>query len=190
VLEPSRGGLTIEVLLPTNRLLTYRSVLQSREMNPFGKIESVYRYTDDFQFEATNKGARGTRGLGKKMKCGDGRLRAQLLPQTLIENIVSAVARDIIVGQMYEIEKTGLRVKFSVHDEAVVCSRRCACPNRDTVLGAGCRLEDAHDPDCPWMQAREVVRTVMSSVPSAFPKLLGLPVACELSDTIRDSYGT
>lgn len=190
VLEPTRGGITVEVLLPTNRLLTYRSVLKTREMNPFGKIEPVYRYSDDFQFDASMKGSRGTRGSGKKMKCSDGRLRAQLLSQTLIENIVSAVARDIIVGQMYEIEQAGLRVKFSVHDEAVVCTRRCVCPNRDVVFEDGCRLEDAHELDCPWMRAREIVRTNMSKVPNAFPKLSGLPVACELSDAIRDSYGT
>lgn len=181
-------GTTVEILLPTNRLLTYRSVRVTNESSPFGKIERVYRYTDEFQFEPKRGGRRARSGQGKAVKGSDGRLRSQIRPQTLIENIVSAVARDIIVGQMQEIERAGLRVKFTVHDEAVVSTTRCVCPNRDAVVDKR-PVEENHEPACAWISARATVKSIMSNVPACFPNLVGLPVACELSSAIRDSYG-
>lgn len=180
-------GTTVEILLPTNRLLTYRSVRVADESTPFGKIERVYRYTDDFQFEPKHGGRRARSSAGKAVKGSDGRLRSQVRPQTLIENVVSAVARDIIVGQMHELEHLGLRIKFTVHDEAVVSTTRCVCPNRDAAIADA--VEENHDPACAWISARATVKRIMSKVPACFPNLMGLPVACELSNTIRDSYG-
>ncbi len=186
--ESGGSGFTIEIRLPTERLLTYRSVQRTREVSPFGKLQWMYRYADDYQFEPTTKGARS--GAGKKVKCGDGRLRSQILSQTLIENIVSAVARDVLVAQMWEIEQhAGLRVRFSVHDENVVATQRCACPRRDDPRDRGVRVENNHEPGCSWVGGRVIVDKVMSSVPRLFTGLVGLPVACELSDTIRDCYG-
>jgi len=184
----SGWGFTIEVRLPTERLLTYRSVQRTREVGPSGKLQHMYRYANDYQFDSTTKGTRS--GNGKKVKCGDGRLRSQLLSQTLIENIVSAVARDVLVAQMWEIEQhVGLRARFSVHDEAVVATQRCTCPRRDDPRDRGVRIEDNHESGCPWIRGRKIVDRVMSKVPRCFGDLVGLPVACELSDTIRDSYG-
>jgi DNA polymerase bacteriophage-type len=187
IVDAACEGVTIEVMLPTERLLTYRSVRKTREMTPFGKVDSVYRFSDDYQFDPKQKGGRGS--TGKKVKGGDGRLRAQLLSQTLIENIVSAVARDVIVGQMVEIEKARLPVKFTVHDEAVVATKRCVCSRRNDPIGRGRRVEDNHEPDCAWVRGRAIVKDVMSRVPRFFEKIAGLPVACELSDSIRDCYG-
>ena len=185
------SGFTVEVLLPTERLLVYRSVTRTKEVSPFGKLQWTYRYADDYQFEpADKKGGTRRSGTGKKKKCGDGQMRSQLLSQTLIENIVSAVARDVLVAQMQKIEEhEGIRIRFSVHDENVAATRRCPCSRRDEPREKGVPVEAIHEADCPWVRGRAIVKKMMSSVPDYFPKLVGLPVSCELSDAIRDSYG-
>jgi hypothetical protein len=110
--------------------------------------------------------------------------------QTLIENIVQAVARDLLVTQICEIEGSGgPRMVFSVHDEVVFRCSRCTCPRADEPVARGLDVEAQHEATCPWVAARRLVATGMSSVPAALPSLAGLPVACELSDAIRSRYG-
>ena len=84
---------------------------------------------------------------------------------------------------------TGLRVRFSVHDELVVSCKRCQRPRRDDPQPNASPIEALHEPNCPWIEARMIVRKEMSRVPACFPALKGLPVACELSDGIRECYG-
>ena len=185
---PEGAGRGVAVMLPTGRPLFYRSIERRMEVNLFGKLEPVYRYADAFLFDPD--GSRKTGGAAKKVRSDDGQLRAALLPQTLIENVVQAVARDLLVAQMLEIDREpGLRVRFSVHDELVTSCRRCICPRSNEPCQKGRKVEDLHEPGCPWVRGREVVRRIMSSIPSGFADLAGLPVAAELSDTIREHYG-
>jgi DNA polymerase len=182
-------GITVEVKLPTDRCLYYRSVEKRLEHNPFRhRLERVYRYVDFYSFDAAAKQSRG--GPGKKaVKCADGRIRSMISQPTLIENIVQAVARDLLVAQMREIEQRGLRMRFSVHDEGVYACAACGCPNRDSPRLKGMPIAANHMPDCPWIAARGTVYQMMSQVPASLPGLAGLPVACELSDSVRDAYG-
>jgi hypothetical protein len=104
-----------------------------------------------------------------------------------VENAVQAVARDLLVTQVQEIEKApGLRMRFSVHDEIVVASGRCRCQRVDPLPGVP--VEATHAGDCLWVRGRQQVRAVMSSVPVTLPGLVGLPVGCELSRAVLDRY--
>jgi hypothetical protein len=183
-----QAGVSVTVTLPTGRPLFYRSIKREMALNPFGRFSPVYRYADSFLFDPDGS----NRAAGpKKVRGDDGQLRSTLQPQTLIENIVQAVARDLLVAQMLEIDREpGLRVRFSVHDELVTSSQCCRCHRRDEPRPKGVKVEALHDADCPWVKGREAVKRIMSSVPSCFPGLAGLPVAAELSDAIRDNYGT
>jgi DNA polymerase len=182
------SGPMVEIVLPTGRSLFYRSIQVRTEVNRFGETEKVYRYAESYFFDASKR-ERGSAGRAKLVKCADGRLRAQVLPQTLVENIVQAIARDLLVAQMREIELHGLRVRFSVHDEGVFGTAKCTCPRRDDPRPKGESVESAHEAECPWVAGRAVIERMMSTVPPCFPALAGLPVACELSDSIRSAYG-
>lgn len=181
-------GVTVEVLLPTGRSLYYRSVQQRVEHNPFrNRLEYVYRYVDFYSFDAKAK-SRGSSGK-KAVKCTDGRIRSVINQPTLVENVVQAIARDLLVAQMLEIEHLGLPMRFSVHDEGVYASEACVCSGRDSPRPKGAAIASSHIADCRWITARGTVQEVMSQVPASLPGLAGLPVACELSDSVRDAYG-
>jgi len=169
-------GAAVEVRLPTGRSLFYRSIIKVREKAIFdGREEWVwgYRYAPRLDLPAV--------GGAERPK----QVRQKIAAPGLVENIVQACARDLLVAQAREVERhAGLRVRFSVHDELVVGTRRCRCPGRDRPLPKGTPPEALHEPSCPWMAAREVVRQEMSQV-SCFPKLADLPVGCELG-SVRD----
>lgn len=180
-------GATVRVWLPTGRPLHYRSVIGRPRQTPWGTWPRSYCYAPSYEFQA-DKPRRPPRTVnaGKAERHPDGRWRYELSPSTLVENIVQACARDLIVAQLLAIEKsTDLRMRFSVHDELIIAAPRCDCAEPP---GSGATVV-SHRPDCGWLAGREVVRSEMSRVPDDLPGLAGLPVGCELSDAIVDRYG-
>ena len=174
-------GPSVEVVLPTGRSLFYRYIAKKREyarFNGTGKYILTFWYTHRLEIGPDDK-----RLVPKQT-------RRKLTPSTLIENIVQAVARDILIAQQREIEaQFGLRVLFSVHDELIIETDECECPRRNDSIPDDGTIESNHEVGCPWIEARKVVMKMMSKPPSCFPELKDLPVACELSDTIRERYG-
>ena len=81
--------------LPSGRELVYRNVKVVEEINKFGKLERVLYYYS-------------SRGYHKK-----------LLGSLLNENVVQAVARDILANSMVNLRGAGFQNIFSVHDEPV-----------------------------------------------------------------------
>ncbi len=149
--EFSRGGKPVlAVKLPTGRHLFYR------------RIGKAARHAVSFGQDA-----------------GSGARTYEILPHTLVENIVQAIARDILVGQMLELAQQGVDVAFTVHDEIVAVAPRCDCgrPGR------------RHTDTCAWGAVRDKVTACMSTVPVCFPALADLPLGCEVGKDIHDSYG-
>ena len=77
----------------------------------------------------------------------------------ITENVVQAIARDIFVDAMLEIETRGLRVAFHIHDEAVV-----EVPDSSVILAAA------------------TIEEILSLTPEWAP---GLPIACEIQVASR-----
>lgn len=86
-----------------------------------------------------------------------GATRVSLYPGKLLENIVQAVARDILMAQVLELEAAGLEVPLTIHDEAVMVWRQnSAFPTRDAAIATA--------------------KAIMSKVPDSLPLLRAVPV--------------
>ncbi|WP_434043976.1 MULTISPECIES: DNA polymerase [Sorangium] len=173
--EPPAAGPTVVVGLPTGRSLFYRSVLAEDELWPRGPQRAFWYAPSATCHPSVRSRARG-QGVRRFL---DGQIRARVTPQVLIENIVQAIARDLMVHQAMQLEQAGLRVAFHAHDEVVVECSACLC------VGAAARR---HEDSCPWIAAGKVMKTIMSAVPPTLPGLSGLPVACELKEEVRTTY--
>jgi len=173
--QPTTAGPTVVVGLPTGRALFYRSVLAVDELGPRGP-QRAYWYAPSATCHPSVR-ARG-RGQGQR-RFPDSQIRARVTPQVLIENVVQAIARDLMAHQAMQLEREGLRVAFHAHDEVVVECGACLC------VGAAARR---HDGSCPWMAAGRVMKMIMSAVPPTLPSLSRLPVACELKEEVRTTY--
>lgn len=173
--DPAAAGPTVVVGLPTGRSLFYRSVLAEDEIGQYGP-RRVYWYAPSAICDPSVR-ARG-RGQSQR-RFPDGQIRARITPQVLIENVVQAIARDLMAHQAMQLEREGLRVAFHAHDEVVVECVACLCS------GAG---ERRHDDGCPWIVAGKLMKTIMSAVPPTLTGLSGLPVACELKEEVRTTY--
>jgi DNA polymerase len=173
--EPTAAGPTVVVGLPTGRSLFYRSVLAEEELGPYGP-QRAYWYAQSATCHPDIR-SRG-RGQGQR-RFPDGQIRARVTPQVLVENVVQAVARDLMVHQAMQLEDEGLRVALHAHDEVVAECAACVC------TGAAARQ---HDEDCRWTAAGKVMKRIMSAVPPTLPRLSGLPVACELKEEVRTTY--
>jgi DNA polymerase len=153
------------VRLPTDRSLVYRQFLQTeggvwyapRAWYVPGIPQKAVPETEDF---------------------GDGVRRKLMRDTVLVQNVVQAIARDILAHQCLELERMGLRVAFTRHDEIVAETRACTCSS----------LGGAHGPLCPWIGATTLLRMTMSKVPDSLPQLGGLHIACKVNDEIRSSY--
>lgn len=177
--QPNQEGNTLVVTLPTGRPLLYRSILTTKEVMPWG-LTDQYWYTESFGIEA-NRSRMKKHILGKTRKFNDGRFRTQIYSQILVENVTQAIARDLMMGQIREIEMfEGLTASFHIHDEVVVENDACQC-------GQGLK-KGKHNENCPWVQAYRKVEERLSKVPDCYPKLAGLPVACEVNPNIRHRY--
>ena len=119
---------------------------------------------------------RGSGRAGRQRKFPDGRVRLLLSAPMLVENIVQAVARDVLVHQMLELDRQGIRSVFHVHDELVVAAGACACPG------------DQHQPDCKWEAGLAQLLGVMSRIPDSLPGVRDIPVSAEANRSVRLSY--
>ena len=96
--------------------------------------------------------------------------RVDLYPGKLLENIVQAVARDLLMAQVLALEAAGRRVALTIHDEAVVVWRPSKFgPSRESVTARA--------------------YAIMSRVPTSLPQLLDLPVEPEINTSVRRSLG-
>ena len=141
-LRITRDGDTSLVWLPSGRALRYEHLrLEDRPrtirfLNADGQEED---FTPEGQFLLYGG--------------GDGEV---LYGGKLTENVVQALARDLLAEAVLRLDRRGLRVVFQVHDEVVV---EASC---DAAA-----------------EAIEVVRTELIRVPDW---AAGLPVACEVTD--------
>ncbi len=167
----------VEVRLPTGRHLYYRSVITMDVMRPWG-LGKDYLFDPEFDHQAS---PRRHRGSVKVIKTADGRLREFLTPQKIVENVVQAVARDIMVHQMLSLEHGGrLHPVFHVHDELVCECAACSC----AAAGDG-----PHDPsNCSWAAAGAELVAAMSRIPTTLPELADIPVEAELNRAVRTAY--
>ncbi|MBI3072810.1 MAG: hypothetical protein HYY84_11905 [Deltaproteobacteria bacterium] len=180
-------GLSIGVLLPTGRSLFYRRVKRGQEIR-FGRVADTLRFSDRVEFDKEDDGQPRVRKPSRqKNQKGSGR---HLTPNVIVENVVQAVARDILAGQMREIDaQPNLRVVFSVHDEVVVACSVCRCFVAD--CGESVSRENntgAHREDCSWIDAAKRVKEMMSRRPSCLDALRDAPIACEVDQVVRQSY--
>jgi len=168
---------TVEIRLPTGRHLYYRSIITLDAMRPWGPGKD-YLFDPEFEYEVKPKRRRGT---AKVIKTRDGRLREFLTPQKIVENVVQAVARDVMVHQMLALVSSDrLRPVFHVHDELVCECEACDCAEPDAT---------PHDPaTCPWARAGQELVEVMSTMPATLPALADIPVEAELNPAVRVSY--
>jgi DNA polymerase bacteriophage-type len=162
---------TVAIALPTGRTLYYRSARIEQEWTDFGLLPAVWF--------APNFGGKGKpapeRIRFKRRRFEDGVVRDRLTPQVIVENVVQAIARDVMAHQALELEGLGLSVAWHAHDEVVSMCPRCSCATPCS-------------PSCSWRVAGEMLKEVMSRVPATLPRLAGLPVACEVSLSIREAY--
>jgi len=180
------SGAGVVVGLPTARRLFYRSVRVIPDMLPWGEIGDQFWYADGYACDPEEKTLVRP---GRRKLCSDGRHRYVVYEQILVENIVQAIARDILAAQMYVLEEHHqVPVAFHVHDELIALTPECTCPHRDTPLPKKTNVATLHEADCRWIAGMRTVETVMSTLP-LFPKLKGLPVGCETNPRIRDRYG-
>jgi DNA polymerase len=164
---------SVVVRLPTGRALYYRSVIIEREPTAIGS-RPVFWYAPHANLTRTPARARAK---GERL-FADGQRRVRLTPQVLVENVVQAIARDVMVHQVLEIARLGLRPAFHAHDEEVFECDACDCVDAA-----------AHRADCPWTTAGALVERVMSDVPSTLPALAGLPLKAELKRSVKERYG-
>lgn len=158
------SGPTVTIGLPTGRTLYYRSV----------RVEDGWKLWFAPHFGGKGKPA-PARNRNKRRRFEDGVVRDRLIPQVIVENVVQAVARDVMAHQALELEGLGLPVAWHAHDEVVTVCPRCSC-------APPCR------PPCSWRVAAEMMKDVMSRVPDTLPRLAGLPVGCEVSSSIGETY--
>lgn len=153
---------TIVVKLPTGRPLFYRSV-----------ENTAGRYYGSSRLGAKSPGEH-------ERLCPDGVMRRDVTAPRLIENIVQAIARDIVFHQIIELEEAGYPVAFSVHDEIVCLAPKCTCPQKFW----GYHRDDR----CCWLQCLQTMTAVMARVPSTLPGLRGLSLACQVRTEVRRTY--
>ncbi len=156
------GGSGVAVALPTGRPLYFRAP-RAQEALRWGRVRYEVVYQDKLTLDGEQVSGHPRRVAG----------------HTLVENVTQAVARDVLMAQVLEVEKHGLRVVMTIHDEVLVEAPVCGCggPTAD------------HDESCEWAEARDIVSRTMSSVPDSLEMLNEIPVACEISESVYDSYG-
>lgn len=178
-------GNTVAIVLPTGRALFYRGITRALELVDFGdgRKKQMMQYRYDPRLEVP-----GVDGMKAK------RLGERINATTIVENVVQGISRDILMAYQEEMEREhGLHVRFTVHDEAVASTGRCRCPRADAWETADRKtrgpVECWHEPECPWAAGRRVLQACMSRPPARYPLLRDLPIACEVSSSVRQHYG-
>lgn len=178
-LEPSVTSPTVVIALPTGRWLHYRSVLDEVEAGPFGPRPNFW-YAPEARAISTASGGKlpKRRHIAQSKLFPDGQVRARLIPSTLIENVVQAIARDVMVHQALALEAAGIDIAFHTHDEIVGVCAACNCGSSSD-----------HRQGCSWLEAGRTIHAIMSAVPATLPALTDLPLACELNPRVGKTYG-
>lgn len=102
------GRSTVRVTLPSGRCLTYWAPLREKVNDHHEIAVETYGYSGDSRIKAAAEGASYSRVWGGK----------------LCENVVQAVAFDLLLTALLRARKAGLRVSFHVHDEIVAVARK------------------------------------------------------------------
>jgi hypothetical protein len=172
------GGRTIVIELPTGRCLHYHAVRLTTEGSRDGSRRRALWAAQPLPLcaaPATDGGVDvPVASDAQWRRFSDGVSRRRLSAPVLVENVVQAVARDVLVAMAAAAEMRGLRVVLHVHDEIVAAVPACGCSG-------------VHD-GCSWRQGQEALRAVMSTAPAALPRLAGLPLACEVNERVCTSY--
>ncbi len=155
----------VVVQLPTGRPIYYRGVVQERGF-----------WYAPFLWLGPGVDPRPRRRGERRFD--DGQWRTRVTPSVLVENITQAVARDVLVHMVVELERRGLPVLFTRHDEIVCTCEPCDCT----------ALDGSHASNCAWSRAGETLVSVMSTIPATLPALVGLPVAAALRPSVRMTY--
>lgn len=171
------GGRTILVELPTGRCLHYHAVRLTTEGSRDGRRRRALWAAQPLPLCATHATVVDSEAAASDVqwrRFADGVNRRRLSAPVLVENIVQAVARDVLVAMAAAVEGCGMRVVLHVHDEIVAAVPACSCSG-------------IHD-GCSWRKGQDALRAVMSMTPSSLPRLAGLPLACDINDRVRASY--
>jgi DNA polymerase family A len=145
MLRFDRSGDITRIWLPSGRALRYANLR-------LDDTQRAIRFLDEFGEE------REFTPTGPTLVYGNGTV---LYGGKICENVVQAVARDLLVEAVLRVEDRGLPVLFHVHDEVVV-----------EVDGAA---------------ATEAVHTVEKELSCVPPWAAGLPISCEVKTVSR--YG-
>jgi DNA polymerase len=162
---------TVAIELPTGRTLFYRSVRVEMEATFYGPTPAFW-FAPSFGGKSKSSPSSHRH---KRRRFSDGVVRARVTPQVVIENVAQAVARDVMIHQVLELERRGLPVEWHTHDEIVVTCGPCTCTG-------------TCDSTCTWIIAGRELDDVMGNVPSTLPGLAGLPVRGELNAAVRETY--
>jgi DNA polymerase len=140
-----RDGETSRIWLPSGRALRY---VNMRKEN----VQRTIKYLDDFgqESEFTPDGFSLVYGNGTNLYGGK-----------ICENVVQAVARDLLVEAMLRLEERECPILFHVHDEVIV-----------------------EVPEARTSEALQIVEEELSRVPTW---AVGLPIGCEVRTAAR--YG-
>jgi len=92
------------VKLPSGRIMRYYKPRIDKDIAPWGDEVDIFSYI----------GTDPQTGKAVRLNCFRG---------LLVENIVQAIARDLLVFSIFEAEKKGYEVRFHVHDE-IVCLKK------------------------------------------------------------------
>ncbi|HMI82577.1 MAG TPA: DNA polymerase [Polyangiaceae bacterium] len=172
--EPASVAPTVVIYLPTGRRLYYRSVRYEQELGRYGPNLAFWYAPSAAAGDGVSAKASGP----NMRRFADGQYRTRVIEQTVVENLVQATARDLMVAQAVELERAGIEVAFHAHDEIVGEAPACTCPTRSP-----------HDPGCPWVAACFRLAQIMSSVPPVLGRALsGLPVACDVKSNVGPHY--
>lgn len=90
------AGTNFKVQLPIGRVINYFDLALRESADPFGRV----------RMEVVGAVCRGED-------------RVKLYGGKLTENICQALARDVFVNAIYNLDKAGIKTRFGVHDEAV-----------------------------------------------------------------------
>ena len=159
-----RNGVAVE--LPSGRALFYRAVEWRVGQTPWGEIRDEPYFVRRLQLPGEGEATKGHERLGAHQ---------------LVENIVQAVARDVLMYQLLELEDEGVHVILTVHDELIALAPDCTCGSNDPAA--------EHGELCSWANVRNAVEQHMSRVPASLPRLRDLPLACEIAPTVFHTYG-
>ncbi len=104
--------------------------------------------------------------------------RRLVTPPRLFENVIQAIARDVLIHQAVAARRAGLEIAFTIHDEIVGLTEQCRCSS----------LDGSHRDNCTWLQAQRVLESSMSRIPNSLPQLRDLPIACKVRQEVRRTF--